>query len=730
MAENIGALILPIGADASQFNRSINDVKAAFKELSNTIASTSFNFVTNEQKEQLNGLQRTLKTLNTDVKDFSKAFEFPENSIAGITRKIDELNKRKIALDANTSSQEIANLTQQIEKLIAKKNEINSLGKAIAEVFEAPANSIAGLDKRIAELSKRKINLDAKTSAVEIARLTKEIERLTAQKNNIDNLGQSISKIGKSSQAAFVKVQDSSKGARIALTSLSLVAQDLPFGFIGIQNNLPGVISSFGELTKTSGGVSGALGQLGQSLKGPAGIFLGFSVVTAAVTFLIQKYGSFGEAIDAITGRNKLLTESQKALNEAIASTTGNLTVENGKAQALISTLNNLKLPQNQRLAAYNELLTVQPEVLSGLSQENALTADGIALLNANNESLKERTRLKITEAGITSALNKAATTLAEKRLEETKLLAQEKVELDKYNKSLRDQPAAAKVAEQGINTYKLQLDNTRSSLKGVQDEIKNLETEQETYLNQLAPITNGIAGVNYQLKLKADNLKTEQKELQNSIDLNKKWAEQSRKSFENQPVIDSEQNFSRFVEGATRLNVKSVQDLVKANREGRLLITKELQTIPKININQQFIDQQQILASFALAKETIDNVFFNPLSSAFEKFLNTGRISFAEFGKIVLSNLKRLVAQIAATKIIEILAGLAGGPIAGAFSQGGSFLSNIGGLLPSLRQRSRFDNIRPSPFTNPGGTVNFVIRGTELVGVLNRGNQEINRIG
>jgi predicted nucleic acid-binding Zn-ribbon protein len=670
MAENINALILPIGADVSQFKKSIDDVKGAIKTLSTTIASTPFNLVSDAQKLQLNALKETLKELEGDVKNFGKAVE------------------------------------------------------------EYPANSILGLRKRIDELNQKKIVLDPSKSATQIAKLTQEIQKLESRLENVNNLGRSFTQTSGGFTKGATKIVDSSKGARTALTSLSLVAQDLPFGFIGIQNNLPGVISSFGELTKTSGGVTGALGQLGQSLKGPAGIFLGFSVVTAAVTFLIQKYGSFGEAIDAITGRNKLLTESQKALNEAVASTTGNLTVEDGKAQALISTLKNLKIPQDQRLAAYNELLTVQPDVLSGISEENALTADGIALLNANNESLKERTRLKITEAGITSALNKAATTLAEKRLEEAKLLAQEKVELDKYNKSLRDQPAAAKVAEQGINTYKLQLDNTRSSLKEVQGEIKNLETEQETYLNQLSPITNGIAGINYQLQLKAQNLKKEQQELQNSIDFNKKWAEQSRKSFENQPVIDSAANFSKFVEGATRLNVKSVQELVKANREGRLLITKELQTIPKININQQFIDQQQILASFALAKETIDNVFFNPLSSAFEKFLNTGRISFAEFGKIVLSNLKRLVAQIAATKIIEILAGLAGGPIAGAFSQGGSFLSNIGGLLPSLRQRSRFDNIRPSPFTNPGGTVNFVIRGTELVGVLNRGNQEINRIG
>ena len=37
---------------------------------------------------------------------------------------------------------------------------------------------------------------------------------------------------------ASKQIDDFSKKSRIALTNLSLVAQDLPFGFIGIQNNL------------------------------------------------------------------------------------------------------------------------------------------------------------------------------------------------------------------------------------------------------------------------------------------------------------------------------------------------------------------------------------------------------------------------------------------------------------------------------------------------------------
>jgi hypothetical protein len=97
MAENINALILPIGADATQFERSINDVKSAYKELSATIAATPFNLVTDKQKLQLNALKETLTVLTTDVKTFGQAVKIPENSILVLTQRIAELNKKKIA---------------------------------------------------------------------------------------------------------------------------------------------------------------------------------------------------------------------------------------------------------------------------------------------------------------------------------------------------------------------------------------------------------------------------------------------------------------------------------------------------------------------------------------------------------------------------------------------------------------------------------------------------------
>ena len=85
------------------------------------------------------------------------------------------------------------------------------------------------------------------------------------------------------------QIDQFAKSSRIALTNLSLVVQDLPFGFIGIQNNLPFVIKSFQDLSKETGGTANALKSLGSQLIGPGGLFFAFSAVTTGLTLLIGR---------------------------------------------------------------------------------------------------------------------------------------------------------------------------------------------------------------------------------------------------------------------------------------------------------------------------------------------------------------------------------------------------------------------------------------------------------
>lgn len=69
--------------------------------------------------------------------------------------------------------------------------------------------------------------------------------------------------------------------ASATLIELSRGASDARFGFAGLANNLEQAVNNFGNLTRASGGVGGALRALGSSLLGPTGVVVGISTLIA-----------------------------------------------------------------------------------------------------------------------------------------------------------------------------------------------------------------------------------------------------------------------------------------------------------------------------------------------------------------------------------------------------------------------------------------------------------------
>jgi predicted nucleic acid-binding Zn-ribbon protein len=770
MAENINALILPIGADPSQFKESLNDVKAAFKELGNTIASLPFNLVTDKQKEQFVGLLRTISTLTTDVKDFGKALQFPENSIAGITQKINDLNKLKISLDATTSSQEIAALTQQIEKLVAQKNAINSLGKTLVEAFQAPANSIAGLDKRIAELNKRKISLDATKSASEIARLTREIDKLTSKRNNLDNLGKSVSQVGNTTQGGFKKIEDSSKGAGRALTSLSLVAQDLPFGFIGIQNNLPAVIQTFGQLTKSGGGLQGALSQIGAALVGPAGLYLAFSVVTSAVTVAVQNFGSLQNAFDALFTSTSQATIAQRNYNKELKEGGKNLGSELSKVDLLSKGIANENLSREERLNYFFQAKKELPDLLAGLDEENILTKNGIKLLLANASARSKFLDLQVKQQAIGKVLN-------ENYSEELDVQAKLVVEEKKRDKALRTitetqknlnkatDKSSIKLFENILKQARKEFDFSVIAISKLKDELGKLQIVQSDYSGDLDGIVKGQGEYEKGVTRLTDGLtklRNAQKEAGKEAKKNALKGDPIGTITEgvqiNNGVITSDiAALTKVIQANVRLTNASV-DQIARYRDSKLrqplgsaldLVPNKISKIPAVPMSPELQSQiggtklmlEETAANFATAREALTDVFFNPLTDLFTNFTENGKNAFKEFGKAILATIKQLVARIIATGIINLLAsilvpgGAQAASLLGTATGGGSKIGQAFGS--AIRSVLGIKSIANPSFAGVGGggmqmagQVVFVQRGSDLVGVLNRTNGTINRVG
>ena len=131
-------------------------------------------------------------------------------------------------------------------------------------------------------------------------------------------------------------------------------------------------------------------------------------------------------------------------------------------------------------------------------------------------------------------------------------------------------------------------------------------------------------------------------------------------------------------------------------------------------------------------AVELMRNNFFDPMTDLFENFLNTGKFAFEDFGKSILKTINQVVAKMVASDIINLLASFmfpgAKGVIGGGSGIDRLFKFGLGSLSGGSVQAPSLSGIYGA--TTGRGEVNFVIRGTDLVGTLNRANQEISRVG
>jgi len=553
-------------------------------------------------------------------------------------------------------------------------------------------------------------------------------------------------------QQAGKQIQDFSKQSRIALTSLSLVAQDLPFGFIGIQNNLPGVIQGFNGLRRETGSTLGAIKSLGSAMLGPSGLFFAFSAVTAAITFAVQKYGSLSAAIDAIFGKtttlsllyartSKSLEEYNKNLvtnNEIVAQSKGSVSGQVEIVKTLAGVVLNLNESEKKRLAALQELKELDKDRFENYN----LQAESLSALTAEVD--------KYTESLIANAV-----------VEQFKdQVAASSIELNKQKNLLREiskgLPEATKKRKQFQETFGAEIfDPATGARISVADDLDEITTS----INKQQEVVDGLQK-NYDDL--SESLKDAVTEALKFVKIKPPKPEKSE--FDKYRGIISEFDYLSSGEVTTdvnkilntvlaniRLNSINADDSLRlilgAQRRRRQEAEKELRTgfkkipgkapeiLPGSAALESFQNLEKLKKRFAETTLILNETFFSPLSDLFTNFFDTGKFAFEEFGKAVLTAIKSLVAKIIATGIISLLAnilvpgsGTIGATAAGAGA--GRFGRNLVSLLG-------FGNVASPSFAGVGGgqlgfggSVSLTLRGSDLVGALNRTNTTISRVG
>lgn len=258
----------------------------------------------------------------------------------------------------------------QFKAAFAEANKIVSdfnaqLGRSGATSTLFSDNSIGVLITRISELE------------VQLEKLRKQFDALkNSGVDSLENIERASRRVNSNAPNRNNQISDPAAKARQSLTALSLVAQDLPFGFIAIQNNLPNLLQYFNELKTQSGGTGSALKNLGSAILGVGGVYLAFSALTAAVTYGIKEYGSLGNAIDALFGKldplykvinrakeafddyNKSAIESSEAAAIAIGGVQGDII----KIETLSNAVLDLSNSEEIRKNALNQLQEIDKE--------------------------------------------------------------------------------------------------------------------------------------------------------------------------------------------------------------------------------------------------------------------------------------------------------------------------------------------------------------------------------
>lgn len=176
--------------------------------------------------------------------------------------------------------------------------------------------------------------------------------------------------------------------AGFALTNLGRVAQDAPFGFIGIQNNLNPLLESFARLKAETGSSGAALKALGSSLIGPAGLGIALSVVSAAILFYQQYARSAKKEIIDLATANDVLSDAIKKGNTAAGKEISNL-------ELLYNAATNVKNAQGTRNKAAEEVIRLSEGVFKATDKEKLKNGELEGAYNTLTQSIIANARAK-----------------------------------------------------------------------------------------------------------------------------------------------------------------------------------------------------------------------------------------------------------------------------------------------------------------------------------------------
>lgn len=575
-------------------------------------------------------------------------------------------------------------------------------------------------------------------------------------KKSINEVNTTVQKSSNTFQGSTEKMTESvksfAKASQNSLTSVSLAIQDLPFGFIGIQNNLPGIIQGLGQMTQEAKTGAPVMTQLSTALMGPAGLFLAFSAVTSIVTMLTLKYGSLGAAIDALftkqTAFNEVIVRAGESLKEYNKSLLTNNEIsgqaaasQSGQAltaRALLSSVLDLTKTEAERKKALDGLKNLDQERFKNFDIEKGK-------INGLQEAVEAYTRALVAQSVASKFVDQVSNTSVELEKQRNSLgeLFNQLNDLEKKYPNLSAE--AKKYSDELIASQGRLGAGLVQPGKGVLDYIATFKKigEQEGVIQGLVKQLEDLNKATITAVQSASKLASAQKQPKGAKSKVQGLGEITYGVGGESRLVDTQKAFDAYIKGNFNIQQAQIQKLIRERNTLRRQLLNEDFLLPKkldknagpLNknplIEYQFGQITSIIDALKQEAKFIDDAFREPLENLFVDFLQKGKLSFEDFTKSVMKNITQLVAKLAASKLFEALANLIP-QIAGMILPGGTQLMELTNILGRGRNIFGAANLGGigGGGMNLNGQVVFVQRGSDLVGVMNRTNAQIQRIG
>lgn len=276
-----------------------------------------------------------------------------------------------------------------------------SKGSASADILEASLSSMADAGKaKIAAMADKALGISPL-----LTNLSKNVAAFGGgvTTNKLPDYFKKVSdEAVKTSNTLGSTIPGSSDRAANALMNLGRIAQDAPFGFIGISNNINPMLESFQRLQKETGSTSGALKAMASGLLGGGGLGLAVSVATSLLTVLAMQ-GFFKTEQAADEAGKKI-----KAFKDAVANIFENEAKEVSEVKGLVAVLESESATRERKLATIKELQKINPEMFGSLKMEGNLVTGLDAAYKAYIENVRTVIAVKVIQKKLEDSISES----------------------------------------------------------------------------------------------------------------------------------------------------------------------------------------------------------------------------------------------------------------------------------------------------------------------------------